>query len=110
MINDGYHTFDELYEHRNLLFCAFASTTPQRAWYSRCHADGTMFDGYIIVGLEKPHKHITYHMAERFIPYLAACSIKEIPYAPEWDGHTPDDVLERLRNYLLGFDMQPSEA
>jgi len=39
--SDGYHTFDELYEHRHWLFLSLMKMWPERAWASKLHADGT---------------------------------------------------------------------
>ena len=51
-VSDGYHTFDELYEHRCLLFCwilTMASEPEQwkiATWKSRKHSDGSAFEGW----------------------------------------------------------------
>ena len=44
---------------------------------------------------KKPGKQITYHLP---IAYWDETEFAEtLDLAPEWDGHTSDDVLERLR-------------
>ncbi|NCC41670.1 MAG: hypothetical protein EOM21_20095 [Gammaproteobacteria bacterium] len=91
-ISDGYHTFDELYEHRHALFIALANKC-LGSWKSRQHADGTMFDGWFIAGIETPKGSATYHLPLRLFDKLYCV---ELDYAPEWDGHTSDDVIERL--------------
>lgn len=97
-ISDGYHTFDELYEHRFLLYLAFLRVCPFFAWKSRQHADGTMYDGWFIVGVDLPAGPITYHLPERL--WDLTSFLDEVPQAPAWDGHTPDDVLTRLRAWI----------
>jgi len=95
-ISDGYHTFDELYEHRHTLFCALSKK--MNGWKSKFHDDGTMFDGMFIAGIGLPNiGNITYHlplsMYEMFIG-------KELEKAPWWDGHTPNDVVDRLKKFV----------
>jgi hypothetical protein len=34
-VSDGYHTFNELYEHRHMLFLMLMYSRCQDAWYSR---------------------------------------------------------------------------
>ena len=71
---DGYHTWDELYEHRIILWKAllsyqedlndeFGTNEKNRVWKSKLHFDGTMFDGWFIsgIGIEKGEQ-ITYHL------------------------------------------------
>jgi DNA-directed RNA polymerase subunit RPC12/RpoP len=87
--SDGYHTFYELYEHRTALFAALCNTYNDRSWKSFKHADGTMYDGMFIAGIETPEGQYTYHCEEEYL-YMFAMT-KEMPNAPEWDGHKPSD-------------------
>lgn len=102
--SDGYHTFDELYEHRNTLFCSLVTCShhkepfPVECFWSKKHSDGSMFSNYIIVGLAANHGYVTYHMDEKFIKQLPEKI--EVEFAPEWDGHTSNDVLDRLQEYF----------
>lgn len=59
--SDGYHTFDELYHHRAVLFSVIVATFPGRSWKSLHHHDGTMYDGMFIVGIDTPAGPATYH-------------------------------------------------
>lgn len=52
--SDGFHTFDELYRHRAVLFSFIVACFPGASWKSRRHHDGTMYDGMFIVGIETP--------------------------------------------------------
>ena len=98
---DGYHTFAELYEHRYLLFIALLATSQgSRGWWSKLHADGTMFDDSIIAGIRLPTGMITYHLPERYSKMLTEQGVKERQHAPEWDGHTSADVITRLTGWL----------
>lgn len=98
-ISDGYHTFDELYEHRVALFIALCNQWNLNAWKSRLHSDGTMFDGWFIAGIwMEKWKTLTYHLPEDIWDKL---KVDEVTNAPEWDGHTSKDVVNLL--YDLAF-------
>lgn len=92
--SDGYHTFNELYHHRAVLFSVIVAKFADRAWKSKLHADGTMYDGMFIVGIETPDGQATYHYDVE--PYWNLFRCKEVDRAPEWDGHTPDQAIERI--------------
>lgn len=100
---DGYHTFDELYDHRIALFIALSNTLQkyhdkQIVWKSKKHHDGTMFDGWFIAGIYTAKgKQISYHLP---IKDWSKLECPEFENAPEWDGHTPSDVVERLRSLM----------
>jgi hypothetical protein len=98
-VNDGDHSFDELYEHRNLLFIAFLNLV-NNGWYSEQHHDGSRFDGWFIAGVELMEgEQITYHLPNKFLD-LVSLNLKHLEYAPEWDGHTAAGVLERLQSWI----------
>lgn len=92
--SDGYHTFNELYHHRAVLFSVIVENFAARAWKSKLHADGTMYEGMFIVGIETPDGQATYHYDVE--PYWDMFRCKEVDRAPEWDGHTPDQAIERI--------------
>lgn len=109
---DGYHTFKDLYNHRYALFinlCRLYNILRlsaeninmdigiRKVWKSKLHSDGTMFDDSFIMGIgEEPGKQITYHFPLEMFEKMTFAETLE--NAPEWDGHTPDDVLERLKS------------
>lgn len=92
--SDGYHTFNELYHHRAVLFSVIVAAFDKRAWKSKLHADGTMYDGMFIVGIETPDGQATYHYD--IDPYWDMFRCTELGRAPEWDGHTPNQAIERI--------------
>lgn len=92
--SDGYHTFDELYDHRAKLFSVIVRDHRELAWKSRLHHDGTMYDGMFIVGIETPGGQATYHYDVD--PYWDLFDCKELDRAPEWDGHTPHQAIDRI--------------
>jgi hypothetical protein len=88
-MSDGYHTFDELYEQRAVLFSALCRLFSDGAWKSKLHSDGTMFDGHFIVGIETPDGQYTYHYGLDKWDWFP---VRILDNAPEWDGHTDKDV------------------
>jgi hypothetical protein len=92
-IDDGYHTFDELYNHRMILFSVICNQNKDRAWKSRLHDDGTMYDNYFIVGVTTDEGEYTYHYHIDNWKYF---NVKEVEFAPEWDGHKPEDITRLL--------------
>ena len=94
-LSDGYHTFDELYEHRIALFIALCKATRYQVWKTHVHSDGTVMDGHFILGLGvDAGRQITYHLPNSKWDEIACDELEE---APTFDGHTPADVLERLK-------------
>jgi hypothetical protein len=94
--SDGYHTFNELYHHRAVLFSVICNQNPNLAWKSKLHHDSTMYDGMFIVGIDTPGGQATYHYD--IDPYWDMFLVSELPNAPEWDGHTPSQAIERIGN------------
>lgn len=109
-ISDGFHTFGELYENRIELFIAFCKLyishitdngnigNSRKVWRSKRHSDGELAfgGGWFVLGLFKEKgKQITYHLPEE---YWERCDFaQELEKAPEFDGHTSQDVIERLK-------------
>lgn len=102
-LSDGYHTFDELYHHRSMLFLALCLTAfKDKAWKSLLHEEGgdPMYNGMFIMGVETPYGQATYHYD--IDPYWEkAKNVKEIYHAPKFDGHTPNDAIDRILKYAV---------
>ena len=99
-ISDGYHTFNELYHHRAILFSVICNEHPELAWKSLQHHDPEqpMYDGMFIVGINTPNGQATYHYDVD--PYWDRFKVKELERAPKWDGHTPDEAIERISSLV----------
>lgn len=102
---DGYHTFDELYNHRITLFIrlcyhmhdlyALENPGKYKIWKSVRHSDGSSWDGWFIMGIGiKEGEQITYHLP--MTKWAETDFVEQLDKAPEFDGHTSDDVLVRL--------------
>ena len=95
-LSDGYHSYNELYDHRRILFSIICAQHPDKAWKSKLHADGTMFEDMFIVGINTPQGQFTYHY---FMDNWDEFPVNELNRAPEYDGHTPADIV-RLRSLV----------
>ena len=80
-----------------MILTAFAIMSMPYAWKAKQHEDGTMFDGMFIVGAPTPTGMITYHYD---LEHWNLFKVPEIPHAPHFDGHTPEDVIKRLKNWI----------
>ena len=104
LISDGYHTFGEIYDHRNLLFLTLCRAVqicdPEaNVWKSIKQSDGTTTKNWFIMGLDIADiGQITYHLP---IKHWDECPFAEaLEKAPEWDKHTSEDVIQRLRKII----------
>ncbi len=101
LISDGYHTFGDLYDHRNMLFLTLCRALRTHAWRSKRNSENEDQGDWFLLGLfSKEGLSITYHLPMKMWDFC-----KNIPIhatAPTWDGHTAEDVLERLINLNFG--------
>lgn len=95
-VSDGYHTFNELYAHRVNLFAALMRAHVDKSWWSDTHHDGSVWDGWIIAGIDTPTGTATYHLPVSAVDQL--WNITRQARGKEWDGHTSADVLYRLKS------------
>lgn len=93
-VSDKWHTFDELYYHRMILFLTIQKAHKEKSWKSKLHHDGTMFDDSFIVGIETPEGQYSYHYNLKYWELFD--EIKELDKAPEYDGHKPEDIIRLL--------------
>lgn len=112
-VSDTYHTLDEVYDHRIRLFIQLCKTQKflndlanamekprsRRIWRSKKHhpTDQPMYPGWFVLGIDDdlPGSQITYHLP---LSMWDECDFAvEFIKAPKWDGHTPADVIERLK-------------
>ena len=98
-VSDGYHTFNELYRHRYWLFLNLMYELRSVSWAAEKHADGTMFEGSFVAGIDLPSGQITYHLPIWLWDIVERMGVTQ-KFAPTWDGHLSHDVIERLRERL----------
>lgn len=97
LISDGYHTFEELYTHRAMLFSVICHMHRSISWKSKFHHDGTMRDGYFIVGINTKEGQATYHYG---LELWNLFDVPELERAPKYDGHNSLQAIQRI--YSLG--------
>ena len=97
-LSNRYHTFNELYHHRAILFSVICNNNKEIAWKSRSHHDGSMYSSMFIVGINTPKGQATYHYDVN--PYWRMFEVQELEFAPEWDGHTPDQAIDRIKSLI----------
>lgn len=95
--SDGYHTFNQLYHQRAILFAALVNDHKKEAWKSWKHEDGKYcFDSdgdWFIVGVDTPEGSYTYHYEKK---YWDIFKCRELECGKHWDGHTEEDVTRLL--------------
>lgn len=92
-VSDGFHTFQELYHHRMMLFAVICNTYKDKAWKSWKHHDNTMYDDYFIVGIDTKDGQYSYHYHKDNWDMF---DVKELDNAPVWDGHEPKDITRLM--------------
>jgi hypothetical protein len=104
-LSDGYHTFDELYDHRCILYIAMCKLLSEKrdspsVWRSKKHSDDSVWDGWFLLGIStRKGEQITYHLPEKLWNGTHFATVLE--KAPEFDGHTSEDVLSRILKLVL---------
>ena len=108
--SDGYHTFDELYDYRKAYNAAFFNELAKQGLYdvhkSRRHSDGEIpFDNpnWFIVMAELPTGQISNHYEMKDWDLF---DIPEKNKSNVYDGHSPQDVYERLVKYLMKLSIK----
>lgn len=99
-ISDGYHTFNELYDHRCTLFLALMKAHKGISWISSAHYDGSTMDGWFVAGMELPTGMVTYHLPSSMWSLACETGAKPLVRAPEFDGHTSADVVKRIQSWI----------
>jgi len=101
-ISDGYHTFDELYEFRKVynaaLFNQWAAAGMYDVHKSVRHADGEYCFGdenWFVVVAMLPTGQITNHYKREDWDLFRIPAKDRALF--EFDGHTPADVINRLK-------------
>lgn len=101
-VSDGYHTFGELYEFRKLynalLFNEWAVQHKYDVHKSKRHHDGELCFGgeWFIVVAVLPTGQISNHYKMEDWGLFIVPEREKATY--EYDGHTAQDVLERMRS------------
>lgn len=109
-ISDGYHTFNELYEYRLLYNASMFNELAKQKLYdvhkSKRHSGGEecFGGGWFIVQAQLPTGQISNHYEMKDWDLF---QIPEKEKANPYDGHTPQDVVKRLREFLTPKSQYP---
>lgn len=89
--SDGYHTFDELYEHRHALFCYLIRNNTLK------NTDAILnhFKGWdLLIAYTEDDDQISYHLPVKCRRLWRGHANEVIDN--QWDGHTSKQVIRRL--------------
>ena len=99
LISDTWHTFKELYTHRNILYIKLCKELSMKkdfwVFKTKEHDDESIMEGYFILGVKLPdNSYISYHMN---IENWALCDFaQEIEKSPIKGKYTSNDALTNL--------------
>lgn len=102
-ISDGYHTFAELYDYRRAYNAMLVNEYAKQGLYnvhkSWKHNDGQKCfgGGWFVVQMDLPTGQISNHYEAKHWNEFQ-CEEREVSDA--WDGHTPQEALERMIKFL----------
>jgi len=103
-LHDGYHSFAELYNFRMLYNAMAANSLSQlgiKVVKSLTHSDGNpcFGGGWFVVVIYLPGGQVTNHYKLENDNWNLFKVPEELP--EPYDGHTPQDCVNRMRDYLL---------
>lgn len=88
-VDNGYHSFRKLYDHRTLLFAFICNQNKDIAWKTWKHDDYSVSVDFFIAGIETPEGIFSYHCHK---DYWDIFETKEIDKVEYWDGHSSKDI------------------
>jgi len=104
-VKDDYHTMNELYQHRHVLLALACNMIHKHntdamteVFKAKEHLKGEMFDGMFIVMGYLNGKQFSYHVENK---YWGLFKIPEQYTSDEWDGHSSDDVIDRIKDFIM---------
>lgn len=99
-VSDGYHSFRELYKHRNMLWLCVVNNNPEIAFKTKLDDQGNHLPGYFIAGINSDAGQITYHLPNNL---WNKCLAEPVDSNADYDGHSSADVLNRLERLAIPF-------
>jgi hypothetical protein len=90
-VSDGYHTFDELYDHRCFLYATLCLLHADKCFWK------PDFEGWFCLYWESPNGQISYHLPNYMLPMIQGKIQQDDDHV--WDKHTSGEVLLRLQKY-----------
>lgn len=94
-VSDGYHTFNQLYHQRAILFACIVNANSDISWKTKYHEDGEpcFGGGWFLVSIDTPDGTYGYHYRDE---YWDLFQCKELNKAKHWDGYTEENVNRLL--------------
>lgn len=99
-ISDGYHTFDELYEHRCLLYLTWLVEERRYGGRRQVLFQPDHFEGWDLVATSIGMRQISYHVPAKYRDILEKHFERRDTLSVLWDGHTSADVVARMEERL----------
>ena len=100
-VSDGYHTIDDLYQHRQLLFitiCLMEQTRFNRQTLNKippvCWKLDPNIPNWFLLYWESPQGQISYHIQDKYLCLVEHRILRD--EERKWDGHKSIDVENRL--------------
>ncbi len=93
-ISDGYHTFDELYDHRVLIYINLCLLMKDKAAWR------PDFEGWYCLYLDLNGAQISYHCPNKTLSLIEGKITRNDQMV--FDGHQGSDVIYRLEEFAKG--------
>lgn len=90
--SDGYHTFKELYLHRNLLFVNFCLLQADACYVVKDH-----YEGYFLLVFNTGKGQISYHCSNDLFSLIDGRIRENFGHA--FDGHSAETSICRLYSF-----------
>lgn len=88
-VDNGYHSFEKLYNHRTLLFAFICNQNKDNCWKTWKHDDYSVSIDFFIAGIETPEGIFSYHCHKDYWDLFEVEEIEKVKY---WDGHSSKDI------------------
>lgn len=90
-LSDGFHTFNDLYYQRLILFAIIVNTHKDKSWKTLRHENGDKCfgGGWFLVTIDTPNGQYGYHYEEK---YWDLFDCKVLDKAKHFDGYTDKDI------------------
>lgn len=102
-MSDGYHTFDELYEHRILLYLLWLVEEKGGGQNRDVYWVKDHFPDWDLVATNVGTQQISYHVPISYRDVLQKHFVQRDTLDHVWDGHTSADVADRMRDRIRSY-------
>jgi len=93
--SDGYHTFDELYMHRHMLWINLCLLNKDCCYVIEDH-----YKNWFLLCMNSAFGQVSYHCPNSLLQFVEGIERKK---DHEFDGHTSDDVVRRLGKIAISM-------